>query len=66
MVKVGTASVVVGFGNILKLITVGHERFDDPNGSLSKDPFLEIGSRRRKPGSSRSRARPPPPFMREE
>ncbi|KAF6827406.1 srebp cleavage activating protein [Colletotrichum plurivorum] len=48
MVKVGTASVAVGFGNIIKLITVGHQHFEDlaegENGGL-----LNLGSRRRKP-----------------
>ncbi|TEA19091.1 Sterol regulatory element-binding protein cleavage-activating protein [Colletotrichum sidae] len=48
MVKVGTASVAVGFGNIIKLITVGHQHFEDlaegENGDL-----LNLGSRRRKP-----------------
>ncbi|KAH7362503.1 sterol-sensing domain of SREBP cleavage-activation-domain-containing protein [Plectosphaerella cucumerina] len=57
MVQVGTASVVVGFGNILKLITVGHERFEK---SRAADRSLEpwnVGSRRRKTGQSAARAK---------
>ncbi|WYZ38923.1 hypothetical protein EsH8_III_000837 [Colletotrichum jinshuiense] len=50
MVKVGTASVAVGFGNIIKLITVGHQHFEDlAEGETGES--LHIGSRRRKPAS---------------
>ncbi|KAL0944064.1 srebp cleavage activating protein [Colletotrichum truncatum] len=59
MVKVGTASVAVGFGNIIKLITVGHQHFEDlaegENGDL-----LNLGSRRRKPaGATHARMKVP-------
>lgn len=50
MVKVGTASVVVGFGNVLKLVTVGHERFEDGiyAGAGGTDEPWNVGSRRRR------------------
>ncbi|KAI8254431.1 Sterol regulatory element-binding protein cleavage-activating protein [Colletotrichum sp. SAR11_239] len=48
MVKVGTASVAVGFGNIIKLITVGHQHFEDLAEAGNGD-LLNLGSRRRKP-----------------
>ncbi|KAM0516789.1 hypothetical protein ACHAPS_008526 [Verticillium nonalfalfae] len=57
MVKVGTASVVVGFGTILKLITVGHEHFEDGHFAAKGQELLNIGSRRRKPGPGTSRAK---------
>ncbi|EEY18092.1 conserved hypothetical protein [Verticillium alfalfae VaMs.102] len=57
MVKVGTASVVVGFGTILKLITVGHEHFEDGHFAAKGQELLNIGSRRRKPGAGTFRAR---------
>ncbi|KAM0335714.1 hypothetical protein ACHAQA_000764 [Verticillium albo-atrum] len=57
MVKVGTTSVVVGFGTILKLITVGHEHFEDGRVTGRGQDLLNIGSRRRKPGPAGARAR---------
>ncbi|OHW91020.1 srebp cleavage activating protein [Colletotrichum incanum] len=50
MVKVGTASVAVGFGNVIKLITVGHQHFEDLAENENGDS-LHIGSRRRKPAA---------------
>jgi len=50
MVKVGTASVAVGFGNVIKLITVGHQHFEDLAENENGDS-LPIGSRRRKPAT---------------
>ncbi|KAG5755554.1 hypothetical protein H9Q69_000978 [Fusarium xylarioides] len=51
MVRVGQRSVAFGFGNVVKLVTVGgHERFE--NGMADKSlEHLNIGSRRRKPGA---------------
>jgi hypothetical protein len=51
IVKVGMASIAVGFGNEIKLITAGHEQFGDssdtlPNGAVS----LSI-RRHRRPGA---------------
>ncbi|KAM0286008.1 hypothetical protein ACHAQH_001198 [Verticillium albo-atrum] len=57
MVKVGTASVVVGFGTMLKLITVGHEHFEDDRATARGQEMLNIGSRRRKPGPGTYKAR---------
>ncbi|OLN84446.1 Sterol regulatory element-binding protein cleavage-activating protein [Colletotrichum chlorophyti] len=51
MVKVGTASVAVGFGNIIKLITVGHQHFEDLAADGETGETLHIGSRRRKPAA---------------
>ncbi|KAL2760557.1 hypothetical protein ACRALDRAFT_2039174 [Sodiomyces alcalophilus JCM 7366] len=47
MAQVGTSSVVVGFGNILKLITVGHERFELGRVSTRGQEALKLSSRRR-------------------
>ncbi|KAH6686682.1 sterol-sensing domain of SREBP cleavage-activation-domain-containing protein [Plectosphaerella plurivora] len=57
MVQVGTASVVVGFGNILKLITVGHERFEKTRPAVAAQEPWNMGSRRRKIGQSAARAK---------
>jgi hypothetical protein len=59
MVPVGTSSVAVGFGNVIKLITVGHERFrDDKDPNDSGEAMLNLGSRRRnRPGGPSSRPR---------
>ncbi|QBZ56972.1 hypothetical protein PoMZ_01890 [Pyricularia oryzae] len=51
MVKVGMGSVAVAFGNIIKIITIGHERFG--RGFYDSDGL--VGSRRRKPGPSSAR-----------
>lgn len=48
MVQVGTSSVVVGFGNILKLITFGHERFELGRVSTRGQEVLNFSSRRRR------------------
>jgi hypothetical protein len=60
MVKVGMASVAVAFGDVIKLITIGHEHFDKPTELLGGDPSLmNIASRRRRGlGSSRPRVTP--------
>ncbi|KAJ9142742.1 Sterol regulatory element-binding protein cleavage-activating protein [Pleurostoma richardsiae] len=55
VVRVGSGTVAVGFGNIVKVVTVGHERFessDDRNDAQN----LSLSSRRRKSaGASRHR-----------
>jgi WD40 repeat protein len=48
MAKVGRRSVAVAFGNVIKIITVGHERFDTGDDS-SEDVTLAMAGRRRKP-----------------
>ncbi|TKW59220.1 Sterol regulatory element-binding protein cleavage-activating protein [Colletotrichum tanaceti] len=50
MVKVGTASAAIGFGNVIKLITVGHQHFEDLAENENGEA-LHIGSRRRKPAA---------------
>lgn len=55
--RVGTTSVVVGFGNILKLITIGHERFERCRGAGRRHDVLNIGSRRRRPGQTATKPR---------
>lgn len=57
LVKVGTASVAVGFGNMIKLISVGHEHFENLADAASGESMMNIGSRRRRAGGS-GRPRP--------
>jgi len=57
MVQVGTASVVVGFGDILKLVTVGHERFEKMKITNSTQEPWNVGSRRRKQGNNAAKAK---------
>jgi len=51
--KVGNRSIAVGLGNVIKFITVGHDKFD---GESSNDDQAFVGmaaataSRRRRPG----------------
>lgn len=55
MAKLGYGSVAVGFGNVVKLITVGHEWFDvAEDEGLTTDNLMM--SRRRRPTTSRTRA----------
>ncbi len=56
MVKVGTSSVAVGFGNVVKVISIGHGRFGSPSEMLEPDGSINVGSRKRRTaGLSRSR-----------
>ena len=50
LVKLGTSSVAVGFGNVVKIITVGHEHFDQPKDRLTRDNLrnLSASSRRKR------------------
>ncbi|KAI9775648.1 MAG: hypothetical protein M1839_000973 [Geoglossum umbratile] len=45
--KVGKFSVAVGFGNSIKLIVAGNERFDNWESELEDLPFTALGHRRR-------------------
>jgi hypothetical protein len=56
--KVGCSSVAFGFGNVVKLVTLGHERFGRDTEEAMGEPLMNIGSRRRKPGAP-TRARAP-------
>ncbi|KPM41664.1 hypothetical protein AK830_g4924 [Neonectria ditissima] len=57
MIKVGQRSLAFGFGNVVKLLTVGgHERFETSTEESDRE-YLKVGSRRRKAGvMSRPRA----------
>lgn len=54
MAKVGYGSVAVGFGNVVKIITVGHEWFDAPGDEVLQTDSAMM-SRRRRPPASRTR-----------
>ncbi|KAI1076070.1 sterol-sensing domain of SREBP cleavage-activation-domain-containing protein [Whalleya microplaca] len=58
MVRIGRASVAVGLSNVVKVITVGHERFER-NGEDSQpgDGMQVPSSRRRKGGAASTQAR---------
>ncbi|KAK0670498.1 putative sterol regulatory element-binding protein [Cercophora samala] len=56
MVKCGNMSVAVALGNVVKVVSVGHEHFDvmaDGFGMGGGEPKLNLASRRRKPGGLR-------------
>lgn len=48
LVKLGTSSVAVGFGNVVKIITVGHEHFDRPRDRLTRDNLRNFSSTSRR------------------
>jgi hypothetical protein len=55
--KVGCTSVVVGFGNAIKLITLGYERFERIADETQGESLLNASTRRKKPGTlTRARA----------
>lgn len=56
MVKVGHGSVAVGFGNIIKVITVGHEWYDNGDEEGLRSDTALMASRRKKATTSRARA----------
>jgi hypothetical protein len=56
MVKVGDSSVAVGFGNDIKFITVGHERFGDSADALGNGT-VPGPTRRSRKSQVRARAR---------
>lgn len=55
MVRVGRRSVAIGLGNVIKVITVGNERFDGAHDS-SDDMMASILSRRRKTLQARKKS----------
>ncbi|KAI1155716.1 sterol-sensing domain of SREBP cleavage-activation-domain-containing protein [Nemania diffusa] len=61
MAIVGSSSVVVGLSNVIKVITVGQERFETEDVTGPGSGVPAVSSRRRK-GPSSLRARPPAPF----
>lgn len=56
MIKVGYGSVAVGFGNIIKVITVGHEWYGTAEEENLQADTSIIASRRRRGPASRTRA----------
>ena len=54
MSRIGQRSIAVGLGNVIKVVTVGHEKFTADD-SLD-DMALAISSRRRRPGPTRKRS----------
>lgn len=61
MANVGSSSIVVGLSNVIKVITVGQERFETEDVAGPGSGMPAVGSRRRK-GPSSARTRPPPPL----
>lgn len=59
IVRVGRSSLAVGLSNVIKIITVGNERFDTVDDSQPGDGMPALGSRRRK-GPSALRSKPAP------
>jgi len=61
MEKTGSCSVAIAFGDVIKVIAVGHERFDGPADRLTTDNLMTLANRRRKPaGSLRIKSSPWP------
>ena len=60
LVKVGSGSVAAGFGNVVKVISSGHEHFENPADLLDADrSIMNLSSRRRRnPASARHRSGP--------
>ena len=61
MANVGSSSVVVGLSNVIKVITVGQERFESEDVTGPGNGVPAVSSRRRK-GPSSLRARPTAPL----
>jgi len=61
MANVGSSSVVVGLSNVIKVVTVGQERFETESIVEPGSGMPAMSSRRRK-GPSSLRARPPAPI----
>jgi hypothetical protein len=54
VVKVGTRSMAVGLGNVVKVLTIGQERFDSAkDAEFSQEHLLSYPNRRRRAGPSR-------------
>lgn len=51
IVKVGSSSAAVGFGNVVKVITVGHERFESVDEGRKAENVSLPNRRRRHPGA---------------
>ncbi|KAB5575950.1 sterol-sensing domain of SREBP cleavage-activation-domain-containing protein [Coniochaeta sp. 2T2.1] len=55
IVKVGGSSAAVGFGDTIKVVTVGHERFENPMDSFFGEDLINLTNRRRKIAGGQSR-----------
>jgi WD40 repeat protein len=52
--KIGSRSIAVGFGNVVKVLTVGNERFDDEGEAEGGMTFASVGRRKRALAKKRS------------
>ncbi|TVY84360.1 Sterol regulatory element-binding protein cleavage-activating protein [Lachnellula suecica] len=59
MVKVGKRSIAVGFGNVIKVITVGSDKFDSAEEDNDDAAFVGMAPSRKKKSSFSSRKRAP-------
>ncbi|KAK3325671.1 sterol-sensing domain of SREBP cleavage-activation-domain-containing protein [Apodospora peruviana] len=59
LVRFGSASVAVGFGNVVKIVSVGHEHFDRPGDRLTSENLrnLTAAARRKKMAGGAARIR---------
>jgi hypothetical protein len=57
IVKVGAGSAAIGFGDMIKVITVGHERFSSSADRLGPGDLMNLSNRRRKITNAASRMR---------
>ncbi|TPX17274.1 uncharacterized protein E0L32_012241 [Thyridium curvatum] len=48
MISVGSSTVALGLGNIIKLISIGHSRFGTSAKMMDSDSSMSLGSRRRR------------------
>jgi hypothetical protein len=55
--KLGKRSIAVGLGNVIKIITVGNERFNDQDNAIDDVAFVGMAtSRRKKPSIARRKS----------
>lgn len=54
LVRIGERSMAVGLGNLVKVITVGHERFDSKENNNLEYGFPTAGRRRKATGPKKS------------
>jgi len=54
MIRVGQRSIAVGMGNVVKVITVGHEKFNIEENS--DDMVKAMSGRRRRPAALKKRS----------
>jgi len=54
LVQIGERSIAVGLGNVVKVITVGHERFDGVENGNMDFGFPTLSRRKKSAGGKRS------------